>query len=147
MDSNAVADGGPEPAARWGRALPPHLVDRQLAVRMGIEIVSWDPDRMVGTMPVEGNQQPLGWLHGGANAVLAETLGSLAAGFHVASRGAVAGLELSCAHHRSVRRGVVTGVCTPLLLGDRVVTYQVSISDDRGRLTCTARLTCLVGKR
>ncbi|MFJ6086843.1 hotdog fold thioesterase [Streptomyces sp. NBC_01622] len=128
-------------------SVPPSLADRQLATRMGIEIVSWDADRLVGTMPVEGNQQPFGWLHGGANAVLAETLGSVAAGIHVAPRGTVAGIELSCTHHRSARSGLVTGVCTPLERGDRVASYQVSITDDQGRLTCTARLTCLVYKR
>jgi 1,4-dihydroxy-2-naphthoyl-CoA hydrolase len=151
MESKAVQADVPGPAPelvpRSLLSVPPSLVDRQLVTRMGIEIVSWDADRLVGTMPVEGNQQPFGWLHGGANAVLAETLGSVAAGIHVAPRGTVAGLELSCTHHRPARSGLVTGVCTPLQQGDRVATYQVSITDDRGRLTCSARLTCLVYKR
>ncbi|MFF5858355.1 PaaI family thioesterase [Streptomyces sp. NPDC012751] len=151
MNSNAVdADGaGPalRPVNRSILSVPPELADQQLIARMGIEITAWDADRMVGTMPVAGNRQPFGWLHGGANAVLAETLGSLAAGMHVAPRGAVAGLELSCTHHRPARGGLVTGVCTPLHRGDRVVTYQVEITDSRGRLTCTARLTCLISKR
>jgi uncharacterized protein (TIGR00369 family) len=126
---------------------PPSLVDEQLATRMGIEVISIDPERVVATMPVRGNMQPFGWLHGGANAVLAETLGSVAAGLWVAPRGAVAGLELSCTHHKSVRSGLVTGVCTPLHLGSRVATYQIEITDEKGRPTCTARLTCLVHKR
>jgi 1,4-dihydroxy-2-naphthoyl-CoA hydrolase len=151
MESRAVKADVPAPAEppvpRSMLSVPPSLADRQLATRMGIEIVSWDADRLVGTMPVEGNQQPFGWLHGGANAVLAETLGSVAAGIHVAPRGTVAGLELSCTHHRSARSGLVTGVCTPLQQGDRVASYEVSITDDQGRLTCTARLTCLVYKR
>jgi uncharacterized protein (TIGR00369 family) len=151
MESRAVKADVPAPAEppvpRSMLSVPPSLADRQLATRMGIEIVSWDADRLVGTMPVEGNQQPFGWLHGGANAVLAETLGSVAAGIHVAPRGTVAGIELSCTHHRSARSGLVTGVCTPLERGDRVASYQVSITDDQGRLTCTARLTCLVYKR
>ncbi|WP_416981233.1 PaaI family thioesterase [Streptomyces sp. T028] len=151
MESKAVKAEAAGPASglppRSLLSVPPGLTERQLATRMGIEIVSWDADRLVGTMPVDGNQQPFGWLHGGANAVLAETLGSVAAGIHVAPRGTVAGLELSCTHHRSARSGVVTGVCTPLHQGNRVATYQVSITDDQGRLTCTARLTCLVYKR
>ncbi|MDH6454526.1 1,4-dihydroxy-2-naphthoyl-CoA hydrolase [Streptomyces sp. SAI-126] len=151
MESRAVKADVPAPAEppvpRSMLSVPPALADRQLATRMGIEIVSWDPDRLVGTMPVDGNQQPFGWLHGGANAVLVETLGSVAAGLHVAPRGTVAGLELSCTHHRAARSGLVTGVCTPLQRGDRVASYQVSITDDQGRLTCTARLTCLVYKR
>lgn len=128
-------------------SIPPHLADKQLATRMGIEITSWDPHRLVGTMPVEGNQQPFGWLHGGANAVLAETLGSIAASLHAAPKGAVAGLELSCTHHRPARAGIVTGVCTPLHQGTRVATYEIAISDDQGSLTCSARLTCMINSR
>ncbi|MFI9270978.1 PaaI family thioesterase [Kitasatospora sp. NPDC052896] len=151
MESNALeteeTGSAPGPVHRSILTVPPALADQQLIARMGIEITSWDPDRMVGTMPVAGNRQPFGWLHGGANAVLAETLGSLAAGLYVAPRGAVAGLELSCTHHRSARSGIVTGICTPLHRGDQVATYQVEITDSRGRPTCTARLTCLVSKR
>ncbi|MER6916680.1 PaaI family thioesterase [Streptomyces sp. NPDC000594] len=136
----------PEPP-RSILSIPPELHDDQLIVRMGIEVRSWDPERLVATMPVKGNQQPFGWLHGGANAVLAETLGSMAAGLHVAPRGAVVGLEVSCTHHRPARGRQVTGVCVPLHQGDRVATYAVSITDDKGRLTCTARVSCLVQKR
>ncbi|MFB7089774.1 PaaI family thioesterase [Streptomyces sp. NPDC056296] len=142
--------GPPDSAAEPPRtilSIPPDLHDDQLIVRMGIEVVSWDPERLVATMPVKGNQQPFGWLHGGANAVLAETLGSIAAALHVAPHGAVVGLEVSCTHHRPARGGPVTGVCTPLHQGDRVATYAVSVTDDKGRLTCTARVSCLVHKR
>lgn len=128
-------------------SIPPELYDEQLITRMGIEVVSWDPERLIATMPVAGNRQPFGWLHGGANAVLAETLGSMAAGMHVAPRGAVVGLELSCTHHRPARGGVVTGTCTPLHRGDRIATYEIVITDDQNRRTCTARLSCLVHKR
>lgn len=128
-------------------SVPVHLAGKQLAARMGIEITSWDPERLVGTMPVEGNQQPFGWLHGGANAVLAETLGSVAASLHAAPKGAVAGLELSCTHHRPARAGLVTGVCTPLHQGTRVATYEIAISDEQGNLTCSARLTCMINSR
>lgn len=128
-------------------SVPAHLASKQLATRMGIEITSWDPERLVGTMPVEGNQQPFGWLHGGANAVLAETLGSIAASLHAAPKGAVAGLELSCTHHRPARAGLVTGVCTPLHQGTRVATYEIAISDEQGNLTCSAKLTCMINSR
>ncbi|WP_227869881.1 PaaI family thioesterase [Streptomyces otsuchiensis] len=127
-------------------SIPPELLARQLITKMGITVVSHEEGRLVGTMPVEGNQQPFGWLHGGANAVLAETLGSMAAGLHVAPRGAVAGVEVSCTHHRPARSGTVTGVCVPLSQGDRVATYAVSITDDKGRLTSSARVSCLVQK-
>ncbi|GGT14218.1 hypothetical protein GCM10014713_03540 [Streptomyces purpureus] len=144
MDTTPAPADGTTPRLM---TVPPHLADKQLAFRMGIEIVSWDPERLVGTMPVEGNQQPFGWLHGGANAVLAETLGSVAASLHAAPKGAVAGLELSCTHHRPARSGLVTGVCTPLHRGSRVATYEIAISDEQENLTCSARLTCIITSR
>ena len=119
--------------------------DEQLIIRMGIEIVDWDKNRLVGTMPVTGNRQPYGLLHGGANAVLAESLGSIAASMHAQEYGRIAvGLELSCTHHRAARDGIVTGVCTPIHVGRSVSTFEIVITDDSEKRTCTARLTCVV---
>lgn len=118
--------------------------EQQLALRMGIELTEWEADRVVATMPADGNRQPFGLLHGGANAVLAETLGSLAAARHAGPGGVVMGLELSCSHHRSVRQGPVTGVCTPLHLGTSVCSHLIDIRDAWGRRTCTARMTCAI---
>jgi uncharacterized protein (TIGR00369 family) len=115
----------------------------QLAVRMGIRITDSNKDRLVGTMPVAGNRQPWGLLHGGANAVLAETLGSVAATKHAAVHDRVAvGVELSCSHHRGVSDGVVTGIVTPLHLGRTMSTFEIVITDERGVRLCTARLSC-----
>lgn len=125
--------------ARW--------TDEQLTERIGIKITEWDPDRVVGTMPVAHNRQPFGLLHGGANAVLAETLGSIAAGLGSRPGGVPLGLELSCTHHRAATEGEVTAVCTPLHRGRTVATFEIVISDDQGRRTCTARLTCLIQRR
>jgi uncharacterized protein (TIGR00369 family) len=111
---------------------------------MGIEITELDPDRVVGTMPVEGNLQPYGLLHGGANAVLAETLGSYAAALNAGEGQVAVGLELSCTHHRAVREGAVTGVCTPLHTGRSTSTFEIAITDAEGRRTCTGRLTCIL---
>lgn len=86
----------------------------QLVERMGIKITEWDPERVVGTMPVTHNRQYFGLLHGGASAVLAETLGSIAASLWSMPEKAPLGVELSCSHHRSATDGEVTGVCTPL---------------------------------
>jgi 1,4-dihydroxy-2-naphthoyl-CoA hydrolase len=118
----------------------------QLPERMGIVVTDWNPQRMVGTMPVDGNRQPYGLLHGGASCVLAETLGSLAAAMHAGPGRVVLGVEISASHHRAVRSGQVTGVCTPLHAGSTTATYEIAISDDTGRRVCTARLTCLVRK-
>ncbi|MDV9194732.1 hotdog fold thioesterase [Streptomyces sp. Wh19] len=127
--------------------LPEEVLAEQLIHRLGIEVQEWTRERVVATMPVAGNRQPYGLLHGGASAALAETLGSLAAGAYVAPDGMLVGLELNCTHHRAARDGLVTGVCEPLHQGSQVGTYQVTIRDERDRLVCTARLTCLLRKR
>jgi 1,4-dihydroxy-2-naphthoyl-CoA hydrolase len=127
--------------------LPPEIAEQLLITRMGIEITEWSPERVVGTMPVKGNLQHYGLLHGGANAVLAETLGSMCAAANAGWDKAVLGLELSCTHHRSATEGVVTGVSTPLHTGRSTATLEIVITDERGRRTCTARLTCLIRER
>jgi uncharacterized protein (TIGR00369 family) len=124
--------------------LPADLGVEQLATKLGIEITQWDADRLVGTMPVAGNRQPYGLLHGGATASLAETLGSVAAAMHAAPDRVALGLELSCTHHRAAREGLVTGVCTPLHRGRSTATYQIAVTDEDGRAVCTARLTCIL---
>jgi 1,4-dihydroxy-2-naphthoyl-CoA hydrolase len=119
----------------------------QLATRMGLRLVEWAPDRVVGTLPVAGNRQPYGLLHGGANAVLAEGLGSVAAALHAGPDRAAVGLELSCTHHRAATDGIVTGVATAVHLGNTTATYEITITDDRDRRTCSARLTCVLRDR
>ncbi|KUO13405.1 MULTISPECIES: PaaI family thioesterase [unclassified Streptomyces] len=115
-----------------------------LGSRMGVEIVEASADRVVGTMPVEGNTQPYGLLHGGASAVLAETLGSVGSMLHGGSSKIAVGVDLNCTHHRGVRSGLVTGVATPVHQGRSTATYEIVISDEEGRRVCTARLTCLL---
>jgi uncharacterized protein (TIGR00369 family) len=122
------------------------LTDAALVERMGIVLVEASPQRAVGTMPVEGNTQPFGLLHGGASCVLAETLGSLAASLHAqkAFGGFALGVDISATHHRGTRSGLVTGVATALHLGGSVATYEIVITDEDGERLCTARLTCLL---
>jgi uncharacterized protein (TIGR00369 family) len=115
-----------------------------LAERMGIEFIEIGDKRMVARMPVDGNTQPYGLLHGGASAVLAETLGSIGGQLSGGPQARSLGIELSCTHHRAVRDGYVTGVSTPIHRGRTVQTYEIVISDDAGRRVCTARLTCLI---
>jgi len=122
----------------------PDLADQLLPTKMGIEITEWDPKRVVATMPVAGNLQPYGLLHGGANATLAETIGSVAAALNAPDGRVALGLELSCTHHRAARSGLVTGVATPLHVGRSTSTFEIVITDDQGKRTCTARLTCIV---
>lgn len=118
----------------------------QLHERMGITILEASPDRAVGTMPVAGNTQPFGLLHGGASCVLAETLGSIAANLHAQERfgGYAVGLEISATHHRSVTTGIVTGVATVIRRGGTIATYEIVITDESGQRACTSRLTCVL---
>src|SRR5438034_9187455 len=85
-----------------------------LAERMAIAISEASPNRVIGSMPVDGNTQPYGLLHGGASCVLAETLGSVGAAMHArATAGGIAvGVDINATHHKGVRAGVVTGVAT-----------------------------------
>lgn len=115
-----------------------------LADRMGMRVVEARPGRVVATMPVEGNTQPYGLLNGGASAVMAETLGSIAGAIHAGPDHYVVGLDLNCTHHRAVREGTVTGVVTPISEGRTIVCYEIRITDEQDRPVCTARLTCLV---
>jgi 1,4-dihydroxy-2-naphthoyl-CoA hydrolase len=117
-----------------------------LAERMGVTIIDATPERVAGTMPVDGNTQPYGLLHGGASCVLAETLGSIGASLHGAtvSRPLALGVDINATHHKAVRAGVVTGVATAVHRGASVATYEVVITNESGARVCTARLTCLL---
>lgn len=117
--------------------------DQQLDDKLGLTIVEATPERVTATMPVTGNLQPYGLLHGGANAAMAETLGSVCAALNSGNRLAV-GLDLSCTHHRAVRHGIVTGVATPLHVGASTITAEIVLTDEDGRRTCSARLSCVV---
>ena len=118
-----------------------------LAERMGIAIVSASPESVEATMPVAGNIQPYGLLHGGASCVLAETIGSLGAALHAGTDRVVVGIEISATHHRGAREGLVTGVATLAHGGRTLVTFEIVITDDAGRRVCTSRLTCLIRDR
>lgn len=118
-----------------------------LADRMGISILEASAERVVGTMPVAGNHQPYGLLHGGASCVLAETLGSVGSALHAGPNLVTVGIEISATHHRAVTAGQVTGIATRLHGGRTVTTYEIVITDDAGRRVCTSRLTCLLTDR
>ncbi|GAA4726400.1 hypothetical protein GCM10023216_16200 [Isoptericola chiayiensis] len=115
-----------------------------LLERTGIELTHVGPEGASGTMPVAGNTQPAGLLHGGATAALAETLGSVAAQMHAGPGRAAVGIELGITHHRGVRRGTVHGTATALHLGRSTASYEIVVMDDDGRRVATARLTCMV---
>ena len=118
-----------------------------LANRMGIKIRSASGTEVVATMPVAGNVQPYGLLHGGASCVLAETIGSLAAALHAGLGRIVVGIEISATHHRGARDGEVTAVATLVHGGQTLATYDITVTDQSGRRVCTSRLTCMIRER
>jgi 1,4-dihydroxy-2-naphthoyl-CoA hydrolase len=115
-----------------------------LLTRMGIELLEVSAERAVGTMPVEANTQPHGLLHGGASAVLAETLASFAANAYAGTGRVAVGIELNITHHRSARAGIVTGVATAVHLGGSLASYEIVVEDAEARRLATARLTCML---
>jgi uncharacterized protein (TIGR00369 family) len=95
-------------------------------------------------MPVEGNTQPYGLLHGGASVVLAETLGSIGSAVHAGEGKVVVGVDINATHHRAARKGIVTGVATPISLGRTMASWEIVISDEDGKRVCTSRISCLI---
>jgi 1,4-dihydroxy-2-naphthoyl-CoA hydrolase len=110
--------------------------------KLGVEVLEATAERVVGRMPVEGNTQPYGLLHGGASVALAESLGSVGSALHAQPDRLSVGVDINATHHRAARSGSVTGVATAVHLGRSSATYEVVISDDEGRRVCTSRITC-----
>lgn len=132
-----AAHGVPE--AMWPM-LASHGVGT-LVEKLGIVFTELSADRASATMPVDGNQQVAGILHGGASVALAETLGSFAAAIHGAGKKRPVGVDISATHHRAGVTGLVTGVCTPIHLGRTLTTHEIVITDEQGRRVCTSRIT------
>src|SRR6266568_4679845 len=127
------------PCGTPGGHMAPLTWTERAEVRMDQEML----DR-VAAMPLAGNVQPYGLLHGGASCVLAETIGSLAAALHAGLGQVVVGIEISATHHRGAWDGEVTAVATLAHGGRTLATYDIVITDTAGRRVCTSRLTCLI---
>ncbi len=95
-------------------------------------------------MPVEGNTQPVGLLHGGAYVVLGESLGSMAANLHAGPGRLAVGVDINATHTRSATSGLVTGVCTPIHLGRSITVHEIVVTDDQGRRCSTIRITNMI---
>lgn len=115
-----------------------------LVVKMGIVFSEMTAQSMTATMPVAGNTQVMGLLHGGAHLVMAETLGSFAAALHAGPGRKVVGIEINATHHRGATSGLVTGVATAIHLGRTLVTHEVIMSDQDGKKLSTARITNMI---
>lgn len=116
----------------------------ELDEKMGVRILEQSAQRVVATMPVEGNRQSFGLLHGGASVAFAEALGSWAAVIHAGPGRSAVGLDVNATHHRSARSGLVTGVATAIRLGRTVTSHEVVLTDEDGNRLCTVRITNLI---
>ena len=134
--------------------LDPELVERlvttrggALAQKMGIDFVELSAEHSIARMPVAGNTQVIGLLHGGAHVVLGESLGSISSAIHAGPGRYAVGIEINATHSRSVTEGMVTGTCTALVLGRTLCTHEIVITDDEGRRLSTVRITNLLRDR
>ena len=134
--------------------LDPELFDRivgthggELAQKMGIELVEVSAEYSVATMPVEGNRQVVGLLHGGAHVVLGESLGSISSAIHAGPGRYAVGIEINATHSRSITSGVVTGTCRALVLGRTLCTHEIVMTDEEGRRLSTVRMTNMLRDR
>lgn len=119
----------------------------ELADRLGIVISVLTAERAIASMPVDGNRQVTGVMHGGAYCVLAETLGSLAANMHAGPDRVALGVDINATHTRSAGAGSVTGVCTAIHLGGSLTVHEVVVFDQRGAIVSTARITNVLRRR
>jgi len=113
---------------------------------LGIQITDFGPEYFCGKMPVDHRTvQPYGLLHGGASAVLAESLGSIAGGMQVnRDTQTVVGVEINCNHLRSARDGWVYGKATPVKIGRKIQVWNIEIKNDDGKMVAVSRLTLAV---
>nr|WP_246380519.1 hotdog fold thioesterase [Paeniglutamicibacter cryotolerans] len=117
----------------------------ELDLKMGIKIVEESVQKVVATMPVEGNRQSFGLLHGGASLAVGEAVGSWAAVKHASTMGKSAvGVDVSATHHKGAREGTITITATPISLGRRMTSHQVVLQNEAGERLCTMRITNLV---
>ena len=134
--------------------LDPELVARlvesgggALSSKMGIEYLELSAEHSVATMPVEGNTQVLGILHGGAHVVLGESLGSISSAIHAGPGRIAMGIEINATHSGSISSGFVTATCDALVLGRTLATHEIVVRDESGRRLSTVRMTNILRDR
>lgn len=130
--------------------LHPDLAERfssgggELTQKMGIELLEISAARSVARMPVAGNKQVVGILHGGAHVVLGETLGSMSAAVHAGPGRYAVGIDINATHTKSVSEGWVTGTCTAIALGRTICVHEIVMTNDAGERLSTVRITNLL---
>lgn len=116
----------------------------ELSQKMGIELLEISAERSVARMPVSGNRQVVGILHGGAHVVLGETLGSMSAAVHAGVNRYAVGIDINATHTKSVSEGWVTGTCTAIALGRTICVHEIVMTNDAGDRLSTVRITNLL---
>lgn len=136
------------PMTTFPADMDPELVERlvtsgggALAAKMGIEFLELSASRSVARMPVEGNTQVIGLLHGGAHVVLGESLGSISSAIHAGPGRYAVGIEINATHSKSVTSGWVIGTCEALVLGRTLATHEIVMRDEDGNRLSTVRMT------
>lgn len=131
--------------------LDPELVERlertgggELSRKMQIEFLELSAAHSVARMPVEGNRQIIGLLHGGAHVVLGESLGSISSAIHAGPGRYAVGIEINASHSKSAREGFVTATCEALVLGRTLCTHEIVIRDEAGDRCSTVRISNLL---
>jgi len=119
----------------------------QLTDRMGIEFVQLSAEHSIARMPAEGNLQPVGFVHGGAYCVLAESLGSISANIHAGEGRYAVGVDLNATHTRSITSGWVTAECRAVHLGRSMTVHEIVCTDDEGNRASTLRITNFIKSR
>jgi len=134
--------------------LDPELVARliesgggALTRKMGIEFLELGAERSVATMPVEGNTQVIGILHGGAHVVLGESLGSISSAIHAGPGRVAMGIEVNATHTRAASSGIVTATCTAIALSRTLATHEIVVRDEQDRRLSTVRITNILKDR
>lgn len=142
-DEDQMADTAPTREAQYTLDYLNSHRRGALGERMGITVTECTAERIVATMPVEGNTQPFGLMHGGAYVVLGESLGSIHANY-LAPEGMVGvGIDINATHTASATEGLVTAVCTPIHTGRTLTVHEIVITSEDGRRCSTVRITNL----
>ncbi|WP_339699568.1 hotdog fold thioesterase [Algoriphagus aquimarinus] len=117
-----------------------------MTAHLGIVFTEIGDNHLTATMPVdERTKQPMGLLHGGANVVLAETLGSVASSLTIdLNKQICVGLEINANHLKGVKSGLVTGTTSPIHIGKSTQVWEIKITNEQGQLCCISRITMAI---
>jgi len=126
----------------FANSLRPNTLVEHLDIQFGVNSLG----QLTASMPVDHRTlQPMGLLHGGATATLAETLGSMGSAMLVdLEKQAVVGVEVSANHLRGVRDGRVTATGELLHQGRKTHVWEIRMRNEANDLCAVCRLTIMI---